>query len=256
MTDNRKRLAATGEQPVLQTVLEWLGGMDVDKALEISDTVHNVLKTIGGGSLAYAAAFRACESPSERQFLLGALMTEGATGWRPLECGDDGAVTFCKAVIDNEEDRFEYVKLEPQVEFADPDWVCPKCDGRECDHEAPVFARCDFLLEAHGEEIAIEIDGHEFHDRTKEQATADRARDRKLVRACVESVVRFTASEVYKNPQAAFAEALEITLAIYRRKDEQFAMGVGHGLWKAERAAAQMKQLPATTDESTEVAQA
>lgn len=45
--------------------------------------------------------------------------------------------------------------------------------------------------------IAIELDGHDFHERTKEQARRDRSRDRALTIAgwCV---LRFTGSEIYR----------------------------------------------------------
>lgn len=45
----------------------------------------------------------------------------------------------------------------------------------------------------------IECDGHEFHERTKEQATRDRSRDRRL-QDDGHRVFRFTGSEIYRNP--------------------------------------------------------
>ena len=46
---------------------------------------------------------------------------------------------------------------------------------------------------------AIECDGHEYHERTKEQAQRDRSRDRMIQRDGL-PVLRFTGSEIYRDP--------------------------------------------------------
>jgi len=46
--------------------------------------------------------------------------------------------------------------------------------------------------------VAIECDGHEFHERTKEQAARDKSRDRALAADGV-IVLRFTGSEIWHN---------------------------------------------------------
>lgn len=55
--------------------------------------------------------------------------------------------------------------------------------------------------------IAIECDGHDFHERTKEQAQRDKARDRRL-QSQAAKVLRFTGSEIYRDPFRCAAEAL------------------------------------------------
>ncbi len=47
--------------------------------------------------------------------------------------------------------------------------------------------------------LVVEVDGHDFHDRTKEQAASDRKRDRDLLALGV-PVMRYTGSEVYNDP--------------------------------------------------------
>jgi len=47
--------------------------------------------------------------------------------------------------------------------------------------------------------VALEFDGHEFHERTKEQARRDKARDRGL-QILGWRVLRFTGSEVWRDP--------------------------------------------------------
>lgn len=53
--------------------------------------------------------------------------------------------------------------------------------------------------------LAIECDGHDFHERTKEQAARDRSRDRAL-QAAGYTVMRFTGSELYRDPVGCVLE--------------------------------------------------
>ncbi len=47
--------------------------------------------------------------------------------------------------------------------------------------------------------LIVEVDGHDFHDRTKEQASYDRRRDREL-NLLGYRVVRFTGSDIFNQP--------------------------------------------------------
>ncbi|HDX0788037.1 TPA: DUF559 domain-containing protein [Stenotrophomonas maltophilia] len=64
--------------------------------------------------------------------------------------------------------------------------------------------RVDFLFSCKAQDgsvkrLVVEIDGHDFHDRTKEQASKDRSRDRWMTeRGYV--VIRFTGSDVWNDP--------------------------------------------------------
>ncbi|WP_273125783.1 endonuclease domain-containing protein [Bacillus weihaiensis] len=58
-------------------------------------------------------------------------------------------------------------------------------------------------------EFVLECDGHEFHEKTKEQAQKDKKRDRDLQGAGY-IVMRFTGSEIYKNPYACAREVADI----------------------------------------------
>lgn len=72
--------------------------------------------------------------------------------------------------------------------------------------------RVDFLITFafHGVaiELAVECDGHAFHERTKAQAAHDRRRDRELQRAGFE-VFRFTGSELHRDPARCGFEVLD-----------------------------------------------
>ncbi|MFE0233483.1 endonuclease domain-containing protein [Brucella anthropi] len=51
----------------------------------------------------------------------------------------------------------------------------------------------------HWRKLVIECDGHDFHERTKEQAAKDRSRDRELSDLGYD-VFRFTGSELWRDP--------------------------------------------------------
>lgn len=61
-------------------------------------------------------------------------------------------------------------------------------NGRSC--------RLDFAFISSTIRLNVEVDGHEFHERTKEQARRDRSRDRELT-ADGWTVLRFTGQEVW-----------------------------------------------------------
>lgn len=67
--------------------------------------------------------------------------------------------------------------------------------------------RLDFA--AVGMKLAIECDGHEFHERTKEQARRDKSRDRALT-AAGWRVLRFTGSEVWADPARCAREVFNL----------------------------------------------
>lgn len=53
--------------------------------------------------------------------------------------------------------------------------------------------------ETHWRSLVVECDGHDFHERTKEQAARDRKRDRELSLKGYD-VFRFTGSEIWRDP--------------------------------------------------------
>ena len=57
--------------------------------------------------------------------------------------------------------------------------------------------------------FAVECDGHEFHEKTKEQAARDRQKDRDLMQHGI-TVIRFTGSEIYEDPFGCAREAFRI----------------------------------------------
>jgi very-short-patch-repair endonuclease len=78
--------------------------------------------------------------------------------------------------------------------------------------------RADFLFVTRDhtgavEWMVIECDGHDFHERTKQQAQRDRARDR-WMQANKIKVFRFTGSEIFRDVDICVDEVLKTLLEI------------------------------------------
>ncbi len=59
------------------------------------------------------------------------------------------------------------------------------------------------------EPLVVEVDGHEFHERTKFQAARDRQRDRAMIAEGFR-VVRFTGQEVYRAAEQCAQEVARL----------------------------------------------
>lgn len=121
-----------------------------------------------------------CESPIEKMFMLAAIRFFGeAIGWL------DGSQIEELLPPKTSPPRYPYIVAAPQVTV-----------GKH---------RVDFLFVAENFDggqhicVAVECDGHEFHEKTKEQAARDKARDRDLAAAGI-IVLRFTGSEIWRDP--------------------------------------------------------
>jgi very-short-patch-repair endonuclease len=81
--------------------------------------------------------------------------------------------------------------------------------------------RLDFAImnAAEGLYLAVEVDGHQWHEATPYQVQSDKSRDRKLTAAGWQ-VLRFTGSEVYRAPDACVREVREL---ITRRRGAKVA---------------------------------
>lgn len=56
---------------------------------------------------------------------------------------------------------------------------------------------------------AVECDGHDFHEKTKEQVSCDKRRERILLNH-FSKVIRFSGSEIYNNANKCVQEVLDI----------------------------------------------
>jgi len=124
-----------------------------------------------------------CESPIEQTMMLALLRLQGAQ-WA-FNLPAHGPHPF--ALIDG-------------VEYGPGALHCQHYVGRY---------RLDFAIVLDRKFIAIEVDGHDFHERTKEQAARDKARDRALITAGW-TVLRFSGSEVWRDAFRCVQEVQEL----------------------------------------------
>jgi hypothetical protein len=175
-----------------------------DKALQ------GVLELYMSARPDFARAFARCESPIEQLFLV-------AVARLALKHGSDGAY-FGDAAADVAMFRSSYgedgicdddivllhqstwtmVLQQPSIEVEEgtirPDFAVISIDAVDGVHVITG-------------KTAVELDGHEWHERTKEQARSDRQRDRRLLRAGWH-VARFTGSEIHEDVDACLLETL------------------------------------------------
>lgn len=116
-----------------------------------------------------------------------------------------------------------------QFKFSPSEEVVPSdCWGSffECQGNIGKY-KADFLITVQCENrktrIAIECDGHDFHEKTKEQAQKDKARDRFFVSEGV-IVLRFTGSEIYRDVN----KCTEEIGALAYRELEKLLIAAGH----------------------------
>jgi len=85
--------------------------------------------------------------------------------------------------------------------------------------------RVDFMLALRGQKFVVECDGHDFHERTKEQARRDRSRDRSLTSEGY-VVIRFTGSEIWSDALKCAQQAVSLLEdAYYRHADAVWKAG-------------------------------
>jgi len=118
---------------------------------------------------------------------------EWAGGRSPIEEKFEAAlVSAARAAIDDTRMAADYfvAKRQERIGRASVDFYCTYFDIK----------------------LAIECDGHDFHERTKEQASRDRARDRALQAEGI-AVFRFTGSDIHWDADACAQECIEFLIA-------------------------------------------
>lgn len=141
-----------------------------------------------------SSAYDLCESPIERAFLEALIIKSVGRRYEitfPFDA-EDGAAFLGDFPCS--------LKITPQ-------WKLKKY-------------RADFLLEFNTpnfgvdtsqnitRRVIVECDGHDFHEKTKDQAKRDKAKDRAITGSGI-PVLRYTGSEIYSDPFKAAEETLE-----------------------------------------------
>lgn len=158
-----------------------------------------------------------CESELERLFLLALLQwTEHSAIPTPSDLV--GAVGFDRVCLPGSRPSMWCEDQGPKLDWEEPcrpvpmkrhvrtedfcfTWVVPQYELSIAKKQY----RIDFaflpVASSACPPFAVELDGHDFHERTKEQAARDRSRDRAMQNDGWQ-VIRFTGSELWKDPVA------------------------------------------------------
>lgn len=88
-------------------------------------------------------------------------------------------------------------------------WVLIEPQAKILNYRADFLITAKFCTSDCSPKIVVECDGHDFHERTKEQASRDKRRDREMVSDGY-TVLRFTGSEIFRDATACASEVSKI----------------------------------------------
>ncbi len=120
--------------------------------------------------------------------------------------------------------EFRYSRQAHRMEFIDGLDIIEIHKQHPIKTEGKKFYRVDFMIAVYDKVVAdgmcfvIECDGHDFHEKTKEQAKKDKLRDRELVTDGY-VVMRYTGSEIYGNSRIADEIFQRIKTIMLNRRD-------------------------------------
>jgi very-short-patch-repair endonuclease len=99
---------------------------------------------------------------------------------------------------------------EPDVETFGQDLGHDRVEQWSIYSDVPLLSyRADFAVRSEYGLVIVECDGHDWHDRTKQQAAYDRARDRELLLTGLVTV-RYTGSEIHHSAERCAREVIRI----------------------------------------------
>jgi very-short-patch-repair endonuclease len=139
-----------------------------------------------------------CESPIEELLIAALYIDHDSHPYRMIFMGK------CDSPYLNSNGEEVFIYQQAKVGDYRVDFLIHDCSV------APEVARPRWII--------VECDGHDFHERTKEQARHDKKRDRYL-QSLGAKVLRFTGSEIWADPEACAHETLSHLWA-----DEQFRL--------------------------------
>lgn len=138
---------------------------------------------------------------------------------------------FCLRLFD----AFEY--YESQFRFIDSDTKIEFFVQKDVEYRGKKY-RPDFIIEcfALGNKFKfiIECDGHDYHEKTKEQAKRDKSRDRDL-QSLGYRVIRFTGSEIWDDSWRCVNQTFDIIQNVSGLDQKLFEKLFGSGIEKNGR---------------------
>ena len=164
------RLAIAKLQPLRDP-----SSLKIDPPVVTGNRAHGPYADLPPAPIQFAlpvAAWKRCGSPIEKALLSGLLTAAAYAGVMLVLKLDGRDINLTAAGI--------------------PMFVRPQ--HKVCNH------RTDFMIEYRGIRAVVECDGHDYHERTKEQAQHDRELDRAFQREGFR-VFRFTGREIWQSPE-------------------------------------------------------
>lgn len=192
------RLPFPGKQGIVSDTLS-AKFPDLDAAF--GATISITLRSEYSARIEYLeSALLLCESPIEARFLLALICScafKDLTIWVVDAGGTPLYTSYGSAygdtmlrVIPQQVIGRHRVDFAVEITYTEALYEMAKMFG----HEPPKY-----LPEKVSKKLAVECDGHAFHEKTAEQAARDKSRDRDLLNDGF-PVMRFTGAEVYADP--------------------------------------------------------
>jgi very-short-patch-repair endonuclease len=173
------------------------------------DKLAEQLATIAASNakMAFDMWDKGVDSPIER------LMLIGIYSLIPLQELDVMPLLTCEILSENS---------HPSVteRAAERGCLVIQMQNRILDWPADFVLSCPSISE---KKVIIECDGHDFHERTKEQAARDRSRDRAAQEAG-HMMLRYTGSEIYRDPLGCARAAVK---ALAKAIEPEWFDGIG-----------------------------
>lgn len=138
-------------------------------------------------AMRFSSIADACESPIERLFLAG--LFNLSSSYR-----------FPMVFIHPDE-----IDGSPKAPYSGAAFCYPQVNFSGYRFDFLILDATDGATDDRLRGIVVECDGHDFHDRTKDQARRDKSRDREIQYAGFR-VLRFTGSEIWENPRRCAME--------------------------------------------------
>jgi very-short-patch-repair endonuclease len=108
----------------------------------------------------------------------------------------------------------------------------------QCGEHRVDFLFAGYCFEEANALVAVECDGHAFHERNKEQAARDKSRDRDLAMMGI-CILRFTGSEIYRDANACVQQVFQLleerTRAAFDRRYPRESLNVAQQIEEASQ---------------------
>lgn len=158
--------------------------------MNIDQKIRKLLAESGELAIEREPAFAAesCESPIERLLML-ALWSRGVWTNRAVMLGNALGFEHIDAAVSK--------RLPGQIVIIQ--------QANVGSYRLDFLASAKLLSSMPRMYVGIECDGHDYHERTKEQAQRDKSRDRELTARGIK-MLRFTGSEIWADPGACAEE--------------------------------------------------